>query len=1207
MITAGQILRLMESPLMVKVRNRSVLVLMLTMACMAPPVAARHDSWGELAQGTPDPAESVSPEGDPPPIPVDEVPDIAPAASPPDRSEAPVSPQPEATQPAPPPELTPTFQLPESLADNTSLTIEGSTSMVVITRTLLQRFEATFPGVDATLVEQSADTALQRLQAGDIDIAAIARPLTDEEKAQGLTAVTVSREKIAIIVGQNNPFQGDVDSETFVEIFRGTIANWNQLGGPDLPIRLVDRPDISDTRRALGDYELFGGDLTTGDNRQPVADDRTAAIVDALGDNGISYAIASQVLDQDNVRVLSMHGTLPDDPRYPYSQPRNYVYMEGTSLPPAVEAFLALATNADGQAAVAEAKAVEAADVAAAELPDQITAMRPNGQGFVTGDRAGNLNFWTMEGTSAGEPEEAAHPGPVTALAFSPDGQRLISGGADGTIRFWDAIGTPIGDPINAGNGPVTSLAVLSDGHLISASADGTLQRWDNTGNPVGDPITGHQATVRDMALTADDQTLITAAKDGTIRQWNTADGTPKGEPIAANQGAVHALAVKPDGSFVSGGADGTVRQWDATGTLKGDPVAVSGPVTALAVNPNSAGIAVGNEGGSLQLLTSDGVPTGAPIDVGAPIHDAVFAPNGEQLVVNAGTTPQVRDASGQLLSNPDAADGAGSGLPIPGLPPELADLWRRLETLPPQTLWIIPIALLGLLLAWVLRSWRKDEDSLDDALDPIDEEHGKTTVDTDEPPSTPLVPPKTSDVPEPSLDPDPLPAAPSPIGPIGPVGGLTPEAASASLDPSLAKARQLLRDGVALAKTERHQAALEIFNQAIEAADLERLKAATAGVSLVGATAVITQGLARRGAALVELGRSEEGLASFNRALEMDPNDITAWVGKGHVMAQSERLDEAIFCFDTAIELNSRTGSAWQGKGQALQKMGRDAEARECFAQAQTLGGVDRDIPLDLDIPFETAGETPEAIAPDRAIDVDLPEVPDVDTFSINEKEIPGTSPATPMVEQPLTPALEDDAEGQIPQELQDVLADLPVGPEHPSFQATPETPESASRDVSKDVNDLADPDVPEDVRRAINELPDEPDLPDPKSPAEAPIDVPPDVTEILAGQSNLPSAESAEESTMAMPPQSAAPPMAPPPPPAGMARPDITVTPEQPSDSGDSSGLEGLPPEVLEALKGIPDNSPDSFNIPSETSKLGKKQPPPPPSNPRLRKPPA
>ena len=1287
---------------MVKVRNRTLFALLLVVACITPPAMARQDSWGWLAQVTPDAPDQASPDA-----PVDEsVPeteDVAPEGTVEGTPETPAEPLPEAEVPGgetTPPEggaATPTppraeevppatappgdvpselprnFQLPaEGLPEGTTLTIEGSSSMEVITRTLKQRFEEAFPAAAITVVEQSTDDALARLLAGEIEVAAIGRPLMDEEEAQGLEEVTVSREKIAVIVGSNNPFQGDVDSESFVRIFRGEITNWNQLGGPDLPIRFIDRPETSDTRRALGDYDLFGGNLTAGAGTVTVMNDSTAEVVSQLGNDGISYAIASQVLDQDNVRVLSMHSTFPDDPRYPYSQPRNYVYQGTATLSPAAEAFLAFATGNEGQAAVVQAKAAESADVAVADLPDRIIAMRPNGEGFVTGDRTGNLGFWDEDGNLDGS--VAAHTGPVTALTFAEDGQRLISGGADGTIRFWDAIGTSVVTPINAGNGPVTSLVTQPDGGFISASSDGTLQRWDNMGNPIGEPITGHGDTVRAMALTSDSQTLITASEDGTIRRWNMSDGSPAGDPLVGHQGAVQALAVKSDGSFVSGGADATVRRWSATGVAVGTPIEMVGPVTALAASGSR--IAVGDDTGSLKVLTStpsaeadaavapagdegttdvptdevptdgetapevppaegaaespddpvaseapagDGVTPEAPAGDGvapeapaageaatgelfedgtaqveAPIDALAFTPDGERLIVSAGEMPLIRDKSGQSVATPSATgDGAqADGTTAPALPPQIQDLWERFRRLPlPMQLLLLPIAVLGIFLVSLLRSLQQDEE---DGLEESDVVAELPEGDRDE-----------NFPPDFATDNDKVP-------------GMSSEEASDSLDPNLSKARKALADGIALSRAGQHQEALQTFNRAIEAADLERLKAAATGASLIGAGTIIAQGLARRGVALANLDRSEEALKSFDRALEMEPNDLAAWVGKGNLMAASDRFDEALFCFDKAIELNPNIGAAWQGKANALQKMGRDAEARACFAKAQSLGGMDGEIPLDLEIPSEGAGVI-DASTPDDFGDGDFGDADFGDADFGDADFADGDFVNNPVSYEPVTPSSlpveasssdlseerpapapppsgfeMDDA---VPPELQEVITNLPSEPDEPSPDAEtmppiPVPPEVMAIDAAGEPGNT---DIPREVLEEIEALPEEPDLPEPTAPVTVPMEVPPEVDDILAGQSTLPSAEDATEPETVV---------------DTSADSDVTASsseteaiPDQPEGSGYDPALEGLPPEVLEALKGIPQDSPDSFNLPSDSA-LKKPTPPPPPSNPRLKR---
>ncbi|MGF1521126.1 MAG: substrate-binding domain-containing protein [Leptolyngbyaceae cyanobacterium] len=1170
---------------MVKVRNRSLFILLMVVACITPPAMAHQASWRWPAQAPPDAPETA---------PDEVVEEATPAPEDPEPTDAP---EPEAVPDVPiptgeaPQALQRTFNLPEDgLPEGTTLTIEGSSSMEVITRTLKQRFEERYGDATIEVVEQSIDEALQSLANGEIEIAAIGRSLTDEEKAQGLSEVLVSREKIAVIVGSDNLFQGDVDSENFVRIFRGEVTNWSQLGGSDLPIRFIDRPASSDTRQALGEYDLFGGDLTTGAGTITLTTDSTAELVEALGNDGISYAIASQVLDQDNVRVLSMHSTFPDDPRYPYSQPRNYVYRGTEPLSPEAEAFLAFATGQEGQVAVANAKAAEAADVAVADLPDRVVAMRPNDEGFVTGDRAGNLNFWSRDGISAGPPV-AAHTGPVTALAFSPtEGQRLVSGGADGTIRFWDAAGNPNGEPINAGNGPVTSLVVQPDFNFISANSDGTLQRWDINGQPVGEPMTGHTDTVRDMALTPDGQTLITAAADGTIRRWNVADGSPQGEPLTGHQGTVQALAIKPDGSFASGGTDATVRQWAPTGEAIGDPTEVAGPVTALAVNPDGTRLVAGDETGSLQPLNADGTPTedAAVTGIDAPIDDIAFTPDGDRLVVSAGETPQIRDPSGQVIPLADldaevpVAETAAGTEAESDTSLQFPDLWRRFQQLPlSMQLLLLPIVGLGFVLWWLLRGLQQDEgdDEVDKVEDPAPPKQAEKVPPVDFGADDGVIGnglPNKDRSDDGVID-NGLPSA-------GPVSGITPEEASASLDASLSKSRDALTDGIELSKLGRHQAALEAFNRAIESADLEQIKAAAAGTTLAGAGTLIAQGLSRRGIALMNLDRPDEAMKSFDQALEMEPDDLVAWLGKGNVMTKANRFDEAIFCFDKAIELNANTAAAWYGKGMALQKMGRDAEAQSCFARAQALGGGE-DISLELEISGTHFGKTPPR--PNTAFESD-----DFGDTGFGDDDFGDTDFGDAD--------FSDTDFGDTPS-FETPAPTSPIGDETPAADAPIDTTRWPSAAVSSPPNlDLEDTDVPPDLLEAIADLPDSPDVPEPNVSASAPMDVPPEVDDILSGTSSLPSAVDAADVGAADDDAFAAAPAQEP-----FSPPETAAIPDQPkeADTPYDPALDGLPAEVLEALRGIPADSPDSFNIPSNSTQK-KPLPPPPPSNPRLRR---
>ncbi|HIK46561.1 MAG TPA: substrate-binding domain-containing protein, partial [Leptolyngbyaceae cyanobacterium M65_K2018_010] len=257
-----------------------------------------------------------------------------------------------------------TFPVPETVPTGTTLSIQSSPNLGIATQALKQGFESAYDGTTVEVEVTSSDDALRALLADQIDLAAIGRPLTAAEAKEELVTVPLERAKIAIIIGPENPFIGNLTFDQFARMFRGEITDWSEVGGPPGPIRFVDRPENSDVRRSLSQYEVFrNAPFQTGATADPVAEDDTATVIAALGRDGISYAIAPQVLGQSGVKIVPMHQTLPDDPRYPYSQPRFFVFKGSPS--PAVAAFLGYATSAQGVAALATDQPVEVPAIAA--------------------------------------------------------------------------------------------------------------------------------------------------------------------------------------------------------------------------------------------------------------------------------------------------------------------------------------------------------------------------------------------------------------------------------------------------------------------------------------------------------------------------------------------------------------------------------------------------------------------------------------------------------------------------------------------------------------------------------------------------------------------------------------------------------------------------------------------------------------------------
>ncbi|MBD2447025.1 DUF4912 domain-containing protein [Nostoc sp. FACHB-152] len=300
---------------------------------------------------------------------------------------------------------TPTFSLPQTVENGSTVRVDGSSSLALINQNLKQGFEQQFAGTKVEVANNGTDAALKAVLEGKVDVAAIGRGLTPEEKAQGLEQVRLHREKIAIIVGEENPFRGSLTDKEFARIFRGRrITDWSQVGGPPGKIRVIDRPDTSDTRQALNNYPVFKiVKFTTGPTATQLTEDNTAEIVKQLGKDGISYARVNQISKLPGVRVLQLHQALPDDPKYPFSQPLVYVYKSNPS--PAVAGFLGFALAKPGKQAIEQARTAEAEAIAKGETPTLQLVVNQTS---------------TTEATTAQATPPAATTAPTTAATTAP-------------------------------------------------------------------------------------------------------------------------------------------------------------------------------------------------------------------------------------------------------------------------------------------------------------------------------------------------------------------------------------------------------------------------------------------------------------------------------------------------------------------------------------------------------------------------------------------------------------------------------------------------------------------------------------------------------------------------------------------------------------------------------------------------------------------
>jgi len=93
------------------------------------------------------------------------------------------------------------------------------------------------------------------------------------------------------------------------------------------------------------------------------------------------------------------------------------------------------------------------------------------------------------------------------------------------------------------------------------------------------------------------------------------------------------------------------------------------------------------------------------------------------------------------------------------------------------------------------------------------------------------------------------------------------------------------------------------------------------------------------RGNTLRELGRLDEALAAYDRALALKPDHASAWSNRGNVLRDLNRTEAALASLERALELRPDHAGIWTNHGNLLKDLGRPDEA---------LASQDRAVALD-------------------------------------------------------------------------------------------------------------------------------------------------------------------------------------------------------------------------------------------------------------------
>ena len=132
-----------------------------------------------------------------------------------------------------------------------TLEIPGTGACEVLLRAVAQAFNARHPQQQVLVPPTVPMLGGMRLITSDKAVLVrVARPLTEEEKARGLTYLPFARDMVIFAVGAKVPVR-NITTSRLVEVYSGKIKNWKALGGPNAPIRLLLRQPGDSSLRVI--------------------------------------------------------------------------------------------------------------------------------------------------------------------------------------------------------------------------------------------------------------------------------------------------------------------------------------------------------------------------------------------------------------------------------------------------------------------------------------------------------------------------------------------------------------------------------------------------------------------------------------------------------------------------------------------------------------------------------------------------------------------------------------------------------------------------------------------------------------------------------------------------------------------------------------------------------------------------------------------
>jgi phosphate transport system substrate-binding protein len=172
-------------------------------------------------------------------------------------------------------------------------------------------------GIAVDLFVASSQSCVYRLLQDMTDVASSVRPLSQREKNFGLVAIPFAKDPLAVITHQSTPVDA-LTTEQLQSLFSGNVANWKEVGGPDLAVTLVVPGENTGAHKNFRRQVMRHNDVYY--DYMTYTSTRVLEAIESLPPGAVSFISRGAQITHPKVKVVQIDGTKPGDADYPFYQ-----------------------------------------------------------------------------------------------------------------------------------------------------------------------------------------------------------------------------------------------------------------------------------------------------------------------------------------------------------------------------------------------------------------------------------------------------------------------------------------------------------------------------------------------------------------------------------------------------------------------------------------------------------------------------------------------------------------------------------------------------------------------------------------------------------------------------------------------------------------------------------------------------------------------